>query len=276
MANEVFPFLDIIDLAYEKQIIFNFEIFSSGISIYISNSSSTINNVFFDDGHNFLEDVTISDEIVARVTVRRINSYEDGITVEEERDYYWHLGGTIERTPPNPRIKGIWDIVSVSDEDIDLITAAEESMAGNSEATKVTFYSDKLYNLWDYIACPVNNEVVVEMITSCTINFNDPRYLYTLGRMPTTLTEKFEQSAYNKNNKGARHGAAYHKSASRSTQSVTYEEQSDSYLSQVGGVVNGSVNVQNTMTANKMVVGSSSYGSTLPETGTTGQVYFII
>lgn len=276
MVNEVFSFLDIIDLAYEKQIIFNFVVSASGISIYISNASSSVNNIFFDDGHNFLEDVTISDEIVARVTVRRINSYEDGITVEEERDFYWHLGGNIETTPPNPRIKGIWDIVSVNDEDVDLITAAEESMAGNSEATKVTFYSDKFYNLWDVIACPINNEVVVETITSCSINFNDPRYLYTLGRMPTTLTEKFEQSAYDKNNKSARHGSAYHKSANRSSQSVTYEEQSDSYLSQVGGIINGSVNVQNTMTADKMVVGSSSYGSTLPEAGTVGQVYFVI
>lgn len=275
MANEVFSFLDIIDLAYEKQIRFTFDISVFGITINIFPASPSHNNIFFEDGHNFLEDVTVSDEIVARVTVRRINNYDDGISIEEERDYYWHLGGTINNDPPVPRIKGIWDIVSVDDEDIDLILAAEESMIKNDEAVKITFFSDQVFSLWDYISCPVNNEVITEAVTSCHIQLNDSRFLYTMGKLPTTLTEKFEQSAKDKNNKTPKRGPAYRRS-NRSSKDVTYEDQSDSYLSQSGGIVNGSVNVQNTMTANKMVVGSSSYGSTLPEVGTAGQVFFVI
>ena len=104
--------------------------------------------------------------------------------------------------------------------------------------------------------------MITETVSSCSLSSDDPRYLYTIGKMPTTLTEKFEQQAYEIDE--------------NTSQDVTYENQSGSYLEKTGGTVGGSINVNDTMTANKMVVGADSYGSTLPEKGTNGQVFFVI
>ena len=260
--NEAYSFLDIINLAYEQRIIFTFIMSASELMLIISPAEENENNVFFGDGHNFLENVTISNELIAKVTVRRIITYEDEIDVQEEKDFYWNKGGEITTEPPNPRVKGIWDIVSIDDEDIDMLTAAEEAMDSNDEAVKVTFYSDQVFNLWDQITCLVNDEVITETVSACSLSSDDPRYLYTIGKMPTTLTEKFEQQALEKEE--------------NTNQDVTYERRSGSYLEKSGGTVGGSVNVNETMTANKMVVGSDSYGTTLPSSGTNGQVFFVI
>lgn len=262
-VNEVYSFLDIIDLAYEKKILFAFTMTATNVMIHIFPAPAFEYNVFFGDGHNFLEDVTVSNELVARVTVRRIENIDDGIEVFEERDFYWHKGGEITETPPEPRIKGIWDIVSVDDENTELKYAAEEAMADNDEAVKVTFYSDGLYLLGDKITCPVNNEVITEAITSCFISSDDSRRLYSLGKMPTTLTDKFEQ-------------AASENDTDDMTVSSTYEAKSGSYLAKTGGSVNGNLGVQDTMSTNKMVVGANSYGSSLPEKGQTGQLFFVL
>ena len=269
IENEVYSFLDIIDLAYEKKVMFAFLMSATGILIYIFSAVPEENNVFFDDGHNFLNNSTVSNELVAKVTVRRVYEENEALWVEEEKDYYWHPGGDISTTPPNPRIKGIWDIVSVEDEDIDLIEAAKESMANNDEAIKVEFYSDKLYYLWDKITCLVNDEVITESISSCTLSHDDPRYLYTIGKMPTTLTEKFEQS------NGGTSSSVIRKSSGVS-QSVTYENDTESYLAKTGGSVNGNLGVQDTTSTDKLIIGSNSYGSSLPATGKTGQVFFVI
>lgn len=196
---------------------------------------------------------------MARVTVRRINTFDDEIEVVLSTDYYWHKGGEITTEPPNPRLKGIWDIVSVEDEDIDLIDAAKEAMEDNDEAVKVTFYSDEVFALGDKITCRVNDEVLTEPITSCSLSSNDPRYLYTLGKLPTTLTDQFNQ-----------------KSKERREQSVTYEGSSTDYVSTSGGTVGGTLNVQDTTSTKRLVVGSDSYGTSLPSTGVAGQVFYKI
>lgn len=269
ITNEVYSFLDVIDLAYEKKLLFAFSMSASEILISIFSAVPEENNVFFEDGHNFLQDTTISNERIARVTVRRVREDGDYLEIDEEKDFYWHKGGEISTTPPDPRIKGVWDIVSVEDEDIDLLEAAEEAMDSNDEAIKVEFYSDQKFFLWDKITCIVNNEVITEAISSCVLSYGDQRYLYTIGKMPTTLTDKFEQS-----NGG--HSSSVIRKSSGVSQSVTYENNTESYLAKTGGSINGNIGVQDTTSTDKLIIGANSYGSSLPSTGKTGQVFFVI
>lgn len=263
--NEVYSFLDIIDLALEKKIRFSFVMSVTKLMLFIFPALNEEYNVFFGDGHNFMESATLSNELVARVTVRRIITYDDSeIELDEEKDFYWNRGGEITTDPPNPRIKGLWQIVSVEGDDVDLYDAAEEAMEDNDESVKVSFYSDQEFNIWDQITCKVNNELIKETVTSCTVSSDDSRYLYTIGKMPTTLTEKFEKQAANK------------ETSLSQEQSITYEDMDRSYLETSGGTIGGNMAVNQTLSANTLVVGPGSYGSSLPSNGSDGQVFFVI
>lgn len=114
IPGETYPFLDIIDLAYEQDIRFLFIPSSSGLQLIIGPAQNSVHHIFFDDGHNALEEVTVSNELVAKVTVRKVVSNSDeSIEVLETRDYYWNKDGSITQTIPSPRLKGLWQTVSV-------------------------------------------------------------------------------------------------------------------------------------------------------------------
>ena len=233
---------------------------SSGLSLLIHSYSPSSYNVFFEDSHNFLESSTVSNELVAKVTVRRISVGDDDvITVTSSSNYYWHDDGTITTTPPDPRIKGTWDIVSVDDDDIESLVVAQESMENNSEAVKIEFRSDSAYSKWDSISCTINNRLFTEPISACRIDSENPLFLYELGTKPVTLTKKVSNYTYK-----------------RKTKPIAYELQEDDYLSQYGGTVGGNVSISNNLSTNKLIIGDSSFGSSLPSSGVYGQVFFKI
>ena len=257
--NQVFSFLDVLKLAEEMGIKFTFTPSYNSMSLSISSLSSAAHNVFLGDGKSFLVNATLTSEIVAKATVRRIFVADSLITVDSSTDYYWHMDNTISTSAPSPRIKGTWAIVSITDSDIPLSEGANDAMSNNASAYKITFYSDNSYNLGDVCTFRINDEVVTGTITLKRVSSSNRPY-YECGDLPTTMTEKFAKSAEKTQKK-----------------SVTYESGDNNYLSSSGGTVGGAMTVAGTLNANgAVVVDSSSYGSSLPATGKEGQIFFVI
>ena len=258
--NQVFPILDVFMLAEEKGIQYDFSPTYNHLNISISERSTSTHNVFLGDGHSFLNSATLTAEIVAKVTVRRITVKDSLITVESSTDFYWNADGSITETPPTPRIKGSWAVVSLTDADIELINGAREAMEDNASAYKITFYSDLDLSLGDACVFRLNDEVVTGTITLKKVS-SSARDYYECGDLPTTMTEKFAKATAPK----------------AKSKSVTYESGDNSYVSSSGGTIGGALNVAGTLNANgAVVVDSNSYGSALPATGTEGQIFFVV
>ena len=258
IPGEVYSLLDIFLLGLEKGLEYTFETSSAHLDLTIAPGSPSAHNLFWDN-HSELVSASVSRELVAKVTVRRVDVTEDEITVNSSTDYYWHSDGSITTTAPSPRIPGYWGIISVEDADVSLEDAAAEAMSGNQTAWKITFRSDRVYGLGDTLTVPVYGDVVSAKITSCTATSADTRYTYELGDMPTTLTEKFAATQVTKQE-----------------QSVTVENSDPVYIPQSGGTIGGDMNINGDVYVSKLRVGTSSYGSTLPATGEPGQVFFKI
>ena len=257
--NEVFSFIDVFSLATEMGLEFTFEPDYNSLEITIDEIAPEAHNVFFGDGKSFLDTATLSSEIVAKCTVRRITVQDSLITVVSSTDYYWHPDGTVSETPPIPRVKGSWAVVSITDIDIDLIDGAKEAMAENASAYKITFYSDLDLGLRDVCTFRINDKVVVGTITLKRVS-SSARTYYECGDLPTTMTEKFSK-------------ATTPKVASKS---VTYESKQTSYVSSSGGTIEG-LDVDGTLTANgSIVIDQNSYGTSLPASGTEGQIFFVV
>ena len=257
--NEVFSFLDVFMLAEEMGIEFTFTPGYDSLSIAISERTTHAHNVFLGDGKSFLVSSTLTSEIVAKATVRRISVSDSLITVDSSTDYYWHVDGTVSTSAPYPRIKGTWAIVSITDGDIALLDGAKEAMQDNASAYKITFYSDLDLGLGDVCTFRLNDGVVTGTVTYKEVSSNAMPF-FECGDLPTTMTEKFAKAT-----------------APKSTaKSVTYESGEDNYLSTSGGTVNG-LDVSGTLLANgAVVVDSNSYGSSLPAQGREGQIFFVI
>ena len=191
--NQVFPILDVFMLAEEKGIQYDFSPTYNHLNISISERSTSTHNVFLGDGHSFLNSATLTAEIVAKVTVRRITVKDSLITVESSTDFYWNADGSITETPPTPRIKGSWAVVSLTDADIELINGAREAMEDNASAYKITFYSDLDLSLGDACVFRLNDEVVTGTITLKKVS-SSARDYYECGDLPTTMTEKFAKA----------------------------------------------------------------------------------
>lgn len=258
--NEVFPFLDVFMLAEEQGIEFSFVPDYNSLSVVIREQSTETHNVFLGDGHSFLNTATLTSEIVAKVTVRRISVEDSLITVESSTDFYWNADGSITETAPYPRIKGSWAVVSLTDADIELIDGAREAMADNASAYKITFYSDLDLGLGDSCTFRLNDEVVTGVVTMKKVS-SSARDYYECGDLPTTMTEKFAKATEKKT----------------TGKSVTYESGDTSYVSSSGGTVGGALQIAGTLNANgAVVVDSNSYGSSLPSSGKEGQIFFVI
>lgn len=257
--NEVYAFTDVLELADELGIEFSWEAGSSGLALHIAPRTNFSHNLFFNDGHSQLLSIAVSSDIVSKVTCRRISADDDVITVSFEKDFYWNEDGTITDTAPEPRIKGKWRIVSVTDEDLDLDVAAAEAMQNNNSSLKITFASDREFKLGDTITCRINDKAVTAKVTMASRSRSDPRIQYEMGNLPTTLTEKYEAAA-----------------ARKKEQSVTYEGTSETPISTAGGTVGGSLSINESLKANVFVVGPESRGTSLPATGVVGQVFFLL
>lgn len=257
--NEVYAFTEVLELAEEMGIEFTFTPSSDGLALHIAPRSNDAYNLFFGDGHSQLLSVSVSSDIVSKVTCRRIAVEDDVITVSTTKDFFWHEDGSISDTAPNPRIPGKWSIVSVTDEDIDLDVAASEAMSGNNSTLKITFASDKVFKLGDTITCRANGKTITAKITLATLSKSDPRITYELGDMPTTLTEKYEAAA-----------------ATKREQSVTYEGTAETPISASGGTVGGSLSVNENLKTSVLIIGPESYGTSLPATGKVGQLFFLL
>lgn len=257
--NEVFSFADIFALAVEEGIEFTFTPDFDSLEITINEIAPQTHNIFFGDGKNFLDSATLTSEIVAKCTVRRITVKDSLITVVSSTDFYWHSDGSVTETPPVPRIKGSWAVVSITDADIELVDGAKEAMADNASAYKITFYSDLDLGLRDVCTFRINDKVVVGTITLKRVS-SSARTYYECGDLPTTMTEKFSK-------------ATTPKVASKS---VTYESKQTSYVSSSGGTIEG-LDVDGTLTANgSIVIDQNSYGTSLPASGTEGQIFFVV
>ncbi len=258
IPGEVYSLLDVFQLGLEKGLSYAFETSPHGLILTVAPAVSTAHNLFWDNRSELISS-SVSRELVTKVTVRRVEVTEDEITAESSEDYYWHEDGSVSTSPPFRRLPGIWSIVSVEDEDIDLAEAAAEAMQGNNSAFKITFRSDLGFAFGDTLTCSVFGEPVTARITSCTAMGDDPRYEYELGDMPLTLTDKFSASR-----------------ESRKSGSVTVEGSDRGYVADSGGTVGGDLTVNGGAYASTLQVGSSSYGSALPATGKPGQVFFKI
>ena len=258
--NEVFSFLDVFQLAEELGIEFDFSPEYDELTVTISERSPASHNVWLEDGKTFLQSATLTSEIVAKVTVRRITVQDSLITVESSTDYYWHEDGTITTTPPFPRIKGSWAVVSITDADIDLIEGAKDAMKNNASAYKITFYSDMSLHLGDVCTFRLNGEVVTGTVTLKKVS-SSARDYYECGDLPTTMTEKFSKAT----------------EKTKKPSSVTYENGDSGYLSASGGTVGGAMTVAGQLNANgAVVVDANSYGPALPATGKEGQIFFVV
>lgn len=257
--NQVYAFTEILELAEEMGIAFTWAMTSESLTLHIQKRVPSAHNIFFNDGHSQLQSVSVAEQCVSKVTCRRISVEDDVITVGAVKTFFWHSDGTITETPPSPRIPGTWSVVSVTDDDIDLDVAAAEAMAGNNSTVRIVFASDRVLGLGDMITCRVNEKVITAAVTMATGRRGDPRIVYELGSLPTTLTEKYEAAA-----------------AKRREQSVTYENAEDRPVSSAGGTVGGSLSVNESLRANVLAVGSNSYGTSLPPTGSVGQVFFLL
>lgn len=258
--NQVFSFLDVFMLAEEKGIDFDFSPDYDTLTITIFARTTNAHNVFLGDGKSFLASATLTSEIVAKVTVRRITVEDSLITVDSSTDYYWHADGTVSTSAPSPRIKGTWAVVSITDDDIELIDGAKEAMQDNASAYKITFYSENDYELGDICTFRLNAEVVTGTITYKEIS-SSARPFYECGDLPTTMTEKFAKATEKKT----------------TGKSVTYESGEQSYVSSSGGTIGGALQIAGTLNANgAVVVDSNSYGSSLPASGKEGQIFFVI
>lgn len=256
--NQVYGFMDILLLAEEMGLEFTFSLAAHSVSLAISPRSTSDHVVMFDGSDSQLVSASLTQSLVARVTVRRITVTDaDVIAVDETEDYYWHSDGSITTTPPSPRLAGRWAVVSVDNSDISLLDAAQEAMAGNNAAIRVTFYSERVFSLGDRISCRINGQTVTAAITSCVVSNADPRYLYELGALPTTLTEKLEA-----------------RETTSEEQSVTYEGTSGKPVTSTGGSVDGPLSVA-TVSAGKIILGANAYGPTLPQNGVPGQLFFL-
>ena len=258
-AGEVIDFLDILRLAEEKGIEITFSPEAAGLSVSIHPRITAAHNLVLGDGHSQLNSYTRSYTTTAKVTVRRVTVEEDeSITVNSSENWYLHPDGTVSTTPPSPRIRGKWAVVSVEDDDIPSSAAALEVMGSNSNSYKLTFYSDTVFNYGDRITARFQGMLQTGEITACSVSQNDPRYLYEIGTMPTTLTEKLAPQDQT------------------GEQSTTIEGGTPSYLSRTGGSVGGSLRVTQALKAGKLILSSDSYGTSLPSTGVEGQVFFLL
>lgn len=257
--NQVYAFTEVLELAEEMGIEFVWTMTAEELNLTVQPRTSGAHNIFFNDGHSQLQSVSVTENTVAKVTCRRISEVDGVITVGATKTFYWHSDGTISETAPDPRIPGTWSVVSVTDDDIDLDVAAAEAMSGNNSTVKVVFSSDRSLSLGDMVTCRINGKVITAAVTSAVRKFSDPRIQYELGDLPTTLTDKYEAAA-----------------AERREQSVVYENQTDRPLSAAGGTVGGNLTVNESLKADVLVVGSNSYGSSLPATGVVGQVFFLL
>lgn len=192
--NEEFNFIDILQLAKEKGIQFDYSFTGEGIHITVAVKEHSSSLIFFNDGHTILEESALSDELVAKVTVRKIEEVDEIITVLETQNYYWHEDGTITTSPPDPRLPGRWEIVSFKeDEDStedQFLENAKEAMDKNDDTYKIVFYSDRVYLNGDKVNCKIGGAMYLATITCCKISTDNSFYYYRAGNLPTKLTEK--------------------------------------------------------------------------------------
>lgn len=258
IPGEVYSLLDIFLLGLEKGLSYTFETSANNLDLTIAPGSPASHNLFWDNRTEMVS-ASVSRELVARVTVRRVDVTEDEITVDSSTDYYWQSDGTISTSVPSPRVPGIWTIVSVEDDDISSEDAAKEAMSGNQTAWKIAIRTDREYNIGDTITVPVYGESVSAQITSCYTSSTDTRYTYELGDMPTTLTDKFTAAT-----------------TKRQETSVVVENSDPVYLPESGGTIGGNMSINGKVYASTLRLGSSSYGSSLPASGDPGQIFFVI
>lgn len=258
IPNQVYAFTDVLQLAEELGISFSWSMTAGSLALTVAPRESAAHKVFFGDGHNILTSAALTPSLVSKVTVRRILATDDEILVDEETDFYWHADGSITETPPDPRIPGSWAVVSLTDSDIPLLAAAQEAMSGNNAAVRISFTSDRAFGLGDRLTCRIGEDVVTATVTLCTISAGSSRRTYTLGDLPTTLTAKFERAA-----------------AKRQEKAVTYENETKKPVTTSGGTVGGPLSVQDVLNATTLVVGSGSWGTTLPASGFAGQLFFV-
>ena len=257
--GEVIDFFNVIQYAQERGIDLTFTPGSSTLGVSVSQRTTSTHNLVLGDGHSQLKSYTRTYSTIAKVTVRRVTVNDDSITVNSTEDWYALSDGSVSTTAPSPRLRGKWAIVSVEDNDISSQDAALEAVAKNKSSYKLIFYSDVAFHLGDHITARFDGMVQSGEITACNVSSKDPRFLYEMGTMPTTLTDKLTATE-----------------SPVVEQPIAIEEAEPEYLSRTGGSVGGDLHVTEDLTAGKLILTSDGYGTSLPSSGVEGQVFFLL
>lgn len=191
VSGETYTLRDIIDQAAAAGVFCTWTPSLSGISVSIAARAEVEYTLFAGDGHTQIVSQTYTRSIVAKADVRSIEQDRDTgeITVLDSGTYYWHADGTVDTTPPNPRIKGEWVKVDVTG-DTTLLDGAVSAMASNAEAYKLEFYSDKVLQLGDTVVCRFGDILARGTVSYARTGSKDRRTFYRAGQASTTLTEK--------------------------------------------------------------------------------------
>ena len=196
LDGETYTLLAIIDQAADAGVFVDFAPGQAGIAVTIAARSPATWALFAGDGHTQIASQTYTSSIVAKADVRSIEQDRDTgeVTVLDSGTFYWHEDGTVDETPPDPRIRGEWVQVDVTG-DTTLLDGAVSAMASNAEAYKLEFWSDRVLRLGDEVVCRFGGILARGTVSYARTSFKDRRTFYRAGRASTTLTEKVGASA---------------------------------------------------------------------------------
>lgn len=196
-AGEVYTLLDVITAAAAAGVYLTWTPDVSGLSVAVSPRAPAEHTVIMGNGHYQLVGQAYTSDIVAKATVRLLDK-ESGEVLDQET-YYWQHDGTVDVTPPTPRIEGEWVQLSLtgeaeSAEETDesaLAEAAADAMADNTAAYKVEFYADREdLRPGDTVRCRIGEILTEGVLSYAKRSSRDKRILYRAGTAATTLTEK--------------------------------------------------------------------------------------
>lgn len=271
VSGEVIDFLSILQYAVEKGIDFTFTPGASTLGVYIHERQTEAHNLVLGDGHSQLQSYTRSYNTIDKITVRRVTVNEDEtITVRSTEDWYVQPDGSVSTTAPSERQKGKWAVVSLEDDDIPTEDAAKEAASVNKSSYKLVFRSEKEFHLGDRVTARFGGMLQTGEITVCSISNNDTRFLYEMGTMAQTLTEKFATADSPKTR------LLSPVKVETVELPILLEESDPEPLPKTGGTVGGNLIITGETTLTSMILASDSYGTALPASGVEGQVFFLL
>ena len=158
---------------------------ATGLALSLSRRTPLSLYALTGDGHHSLLSADYGGSSVSKVSV---------LQGGDATDYYLQHDGSVSTSVPSPRIRGKWEIVSISDT-ADAYEAALKKISGGTSACKIELLCDRAYTVLDNLTLRFWGQTVTAPVSRVERRSEEPGwYRITLGDLPTTLSDKLRQT----------------------------------------------------------------------------------